>query len=196
MSIRYGLLALLSEDPLHGYQLRQTFEERTGGTWPLNIGQVYTTLRRLERDGLVIAVDADAEDEGRQTYALTRKGRAEVADWFSAPVIRDQASRDELTIKIALAMSAPGVDVASLVQKQRTETMRTLQNYTRLKTHADNTELAWRLALDSLLFHAEAELRWLDHCEQTVLTAAARPQRGSSAVAGQAERRRMQERSR
>jgi len=167
MSIRHGLLALLSQRPTHGYQLRADFEQRTGATWPLNIGQVYTTLSRLERDGLVEPDGTD--DEGRHRYALTDEGRAEVATWFARPVPRDTAPRDELAIKLALALTMPDVDVAELVQTQRTETMRTLQNYTRLKAHAEDAEVAWLLALDALLFQAEAELRWLDHCESTVL---------------------------
>ena len=167
MSIRHGLLALLTESAKYGYQLRAEFEERTGGTWPLNVGQVYTTLARLDRDGLVVPQDTD--HEGRHRYALTDEGRAEVAKWFAAPVPRDSAPRDELAIKLALSLSLPGVDVPALVQSQRTETMRTLQNYTRLKAHAADAEIAWLLALDALLFQAEAELRWLDHCEETLL---------------------------
>lgn len=164
MSIRHGLLALLTEEPKYGYQLRAEFEERTGATWPLNVGQVYTTLGRLERDGLVVPSDTDAE--GRHRYSITNEGRAEVATWFAAPVPRDTAPRDELAIKLAIALTVPGVDVTAMVQTQRSETMRTLQNYTRLKAHADDAELAWLLALDALLFQAEAELRWLDHCEE------------------------------
>jgi DNA-binding PadR family transcriptional regulator len=53
MSVRHALLALLSEGPKYGLQLREEFEARTGDVWPLNVGQVYTTLQRLERDGLV-----------------------------------------------------------------------------------------------------------------------------------------------
>ncbi len=164
MSIRHGLLALLTEEPKYGYQLRAEFEERTGATWPLNVGQVYTTLGRLERDGLVVPSDTDAE--GRHRYSITDEGRAEVATWFAAPVPRDTAPRDELAIKLAIALTVPGVDVTAMVQTQRSETMRTLQNYTRLKAHADDVELAGLLALDALLFQAEAELRWLDHCEE------------------------------
>jgi DNA-binding PadR family transcriptional regulator len=164
MSIRHGLLALLTEEPKYGYQLRAEFEERTGATWPLNVGQVYTTLGRLERDGLVVPSDTDAE--GRHRYSITDEGRAEVATWFAAPVPRDSAPRDELAIKLAIALTVQGVDVTAMVQTQRSETMRTLQNYTRLKAHADDAELAWLLALDALLFQAEAELRWLDHCEE------------------------------
>jgi len=167
MSIRHGLLALLTENPKYGYQLRAEFEERTGGTWPLNVGQVYTTLARLERDGLVLPKETDAE--GRHRYALTDEGSAEVTTWFAIPVPRDSAPRDELAIKLALALATPDVDVSALVQTQRVETMRTLQNYTRLKAHANDAEVAWLLALDALLFQIEAELRWLDHCETTLL---------------------------
>jgi DNA-binding PadR family transcriptional regulator len=162
MSIRHGLLCLLAEEPMYGYQLRARFEERTGGTWPLNVGQVYTTLSRLERDGLVEPAGEDGE--GHANYALTAKGREEVAEWFTQPVERTSPPRDELAIKLAMAVTAPGVDVQKVVQTQRTATLRALQEYTRLKRR-DTGDLAWSLVLDSFVFSAEAEIRWLDHCE-------------------------------
>lgn len=164
MSIRHGLLALLESGPRYGYQLRAAFEHSTGATWPLNIGQVYTTLSRLERDGLVRSLPEG--EGGQRPYGITDAGRAEVAGWFSSPVARTDRPRDELVIKLALALTTPGVDVRAVVQTQRTATMRSLQEYTRLKaTPAEPAELAWRLVLDAMIFQAEAELRWLDHCE-------------------------------
>jgi DNA-binding PadR family transcriptional regulator len=164
MSIKHGLLALLDEAPAYGYQLKAAFEERTGGTWPLNIGQVYTTLARAERDGLVAQLEVD--DEGRVVYEITAEGRHEVAAWYAQPVRREAAPRDELAIKLAVAVTAPGVDVEAIVQTQRGETMRTLQQLTRLKMDADeDADLAWLLVLDRMIFDAESEARWLDHCE-------------------------------
>jgi DNA-binding PadR family transcriptional regulator len=166
MSIRHGLLALLSHQPMYGYQLRSTFEQTTGATWPLNIGQVYTTLSRLERDGLVEEVEEPgAEDSSQRTYALTPEGRVEVARWFTTPVKREGRPRDELAIKLALALVVPGVDAHAVISRQRTATVRTLQEYTRLKAQAGPDDLAWLLVLESLIFQAEAEVRWLDHCE-------------------------------
>ena len=173
MSVRQALLTLLEEGPAYGYQLRADFETRTGGTWPLNIGQVYTTLSRLERDGLVTGRDADAE--GHVVYEITGDGRAEVAQWFSAPVSRTSPPRDELAIKLALAVTVPGVDVGQVIQRQRTATVGALQDYTRLKRSGHQTgdvELAWSLVLDNMIFAAEAEGRWLDHCEARVRRAA------------------------
>ena len=170
MSIKHGLLALLEQGPRYGYQLRAEFEQRTGATWPLNVGQVYTTLTRLERDGLVAAGEADTE--GRVVYAITDAGRAEVASWFTTPVARTQPPRDELAIKLALAVTVPGIDVARVIQQQRSATMSALQDYGRLKRTADAADLAWTLVLDSLVFAAEAEIRWLDHCEARLRRAA------------------------
>lgn len=172
MSIRQGLLALLGARPMYGYQLRVEFEARTGGTWPLNVGQVYTTLGRLERDGLIEPAGEDGE--GHAFFRLTADGRTEVDAWFATPVDRSSRPRDELAIKLALAVTTPGVDVGRIVQEQRTHTVRTLQEYTRLKARAgDDDDLAWLLVLDSLIFQAEAEVRWLDHCEARVARAAA-----------------------
>lgn len=174
MSIRQGLLALLAQEPMYGAQLRTEFESRTGGTWPLNVGQVYTTLSRLERDGLVEAA-AGADDEGRIAYRLTDPGRAEVTRWWASPVDRENTPRDELAIKLALAVTVPGVDVQRVVQTQRTATLRHLQDLTKLKRATTDeaggrgpgqqNELAWLLVLDNLVYAAEAEIRWLDHVE-------------------------------
>ena len=184
MSIRLGLLALLDEQPMYGAQLRAEFESRTGGTWPLNIGQVYTTLSRLERDGLVVQ-DGGADEDGRITYALTPAGHDEVVAWWATPVVRDTTPRDELVIKLALAVTAPGVDVAQVVQTQRTASLKALRDLTRLKQQAlendrsgsslERTELAWVLVLENLIFAAEGEVRWLDHVEARIAREATLP---------------------
>jgi DNA-binding PadR family transcriptional regulator len=166
VSIRQGILAMLADGPRHGYQLRIDFEARTGSTWPLNIGQVYTTLSRLERDRLVVALD-DGEDTHKR-YALTELGRAELAAWFATPVHREDRPRDELAIKLAMAAELPGTDLHAVVQAQRTDTMRALQDYTRLRRSHDDAQddLAWPIVLDSLIYATEAEIRWLDACEE------------------------------
>ena len=184
MSVRQALLALLEQEPMYGYQLRVEFEQRTGSTWPLNVGQVYTTLPRLERDGLVEATgpqdDAGATEGGTHgaIYRITPAGREEVAAWFTTPVARTQPPRDELAIKLALAVTVPGVDVGQVIQQQRSATMTALQDYTRLKRQGvaasgdGRNEMAWSLVLDSLVFATEAEIRWLDHCEARLRRAA------------------------
>jgi DNA-binding PadR family transcriptional regulator len=182
MSIRQAMLAILEQGPMYGYQLRAEFEQRTGETWPLNIGQVYTTLTRLERDGMVEVVESATDGESDRThvsYRATEAGRSEVSEWFATPVPRTQPARDELAIKLAIAVTLPGVDVGTIIQRQRTATMASLQDYTRLKRSgraakpAAPEDLAWSLVLDSLVFDAEAEVRWLDHCEARLRRAAA-----------------------
>ena len=163
--VKNGLLALLERGPMYGWKLRSEFEASTGSTWPLNIGQVYTTLSRLERDGLVEPV-GEADAEGRVTYRITDAGRAEVAGWFATPVGGETRPRDELAIKLAMALTTPGVDAHRVIQTQRTATLRSLQDLTRLKARADEVaDAAWLLVLESMIFKAEAEVRWLDHCE-------------------------------
>jgi len=181
MSVRQALLTLLDEEAMYGYQLRAEFEQRTGSTWPLNVGQVYTTLTRLERDGLVEEAGTDAE--GHVFYVLTPAGRDEVRRWFTTPVERgSKPPRDELAIKLALAVTVPGVDVHAVIQAQRTDTLRALQEYTRLKARATDEDLAWLLVLDALVFQAEAEVRWLDHCESRLARHARPASRAAKAV--------------
>ena len=175
MSVRQSLLAILDQGPCYGYQLRSEFDRRTGSTWPLNVGQIYNTLERLERDGLVER--ADHEVDGQIFYAITDAGRAEVAGWLGSPVERSAATRDELAIKLAIAVTLPGVDIAQVIQVQRTATLRNLQELTKTKNASSDPEtsedLAWLLVVDSLVFQAEAEVRWLDHSEARLERASA-----------------------
>jgi DNA-binding PadR family transcriptional regulator len=162
MTVRLGLLALLTEGPRYGAQLKAEFEARTGGAWPINIGQIYTTLQRLERDHLVIADPAD--DEGRIPYHLTDLGRSVVDDWWLDPVDQADAPRDQLVIKVAMAATVPGIDASRVISAQRTATMRRLQRLTRAKLH-DTLDRATLLALEHQIYLVEAESRWLDHVE-------------------------------
>lgn len=164
MSVKQSLLALLADHPTHGYGLKSSFEKKTAGAWPLNVGQVYTTLTRLERDGLV-----ESEGRGdatRQAWRITPAGRASAAEWYDAPV-DDRGTRDELAIKVLLAIASEGVDVPRILQGQRAAAMERLQRYTRHKMRMDpDQELPGLLLLDALILKAESEIRWLDLCEE------------------------------
>lgn len=167
MSVKQGLLALLAEGPGYGAQLKASFEQRTGSTWPVNVGQIYTTLDRLQRDGLVRAEEPD--DEGRIRYLLTPAGQAEVARWWQTPVDREITPREELVIKLALAITSPEVDSAAVAQAQRAATMHRLQQLTRLKQSIDaGDDLAWLMVVEHQLFATEAEIRWLDQVEASI----------------------------
>jgi DNA-binding PadR family transcriptional regulator len=172
-AVRWGLLALFTDGPKYGYQLRTEFDLRTGGTWALNVGQIYTTLERLDRDGLVESVGVN--DEGRSVYAITPTGQAALTTWFATPLTDTDRPRNELAIKLAMAATTPGVDVAAVVQAQRTESMRQMRDYTDLRRRADrDDDLAWLLLLDHMIFALESEIRWLDHVEATALRRTAR----------------------
>ncbi len=163
MSVRHSLLALLDREPSHGYALKAGFEAGTAHAWPLNVGQVYTTLARLERDGL--AEPTGSDDGPRQTWRITDAGRTELARWFHGPLVEDPPARDELAIKVLLAIAAEGEDVTAILDVQRAAAMERLQDLTRQKARADpKREFAWLLLLDALVLKVEAEIRWLDLC--------------------------------
>lgn len=184
MSVRNGLLALLTTGPRHGYELKKELEERTGSLWELNVGQVYTTLSRLERDGLVeeqgtpgaVGADEGAKSGGpdQRQYSLTAAGRNEVGEWFAAPRLRSAPDRDELVIKLTLAASLDGhvssdggrIDLDEIIDAQRAATIEALQTYTRLKARAEGDDLARLFALDAVIAQIDGELRWLDQCQQ------------------------------
>ena len=188
------MLAILDQGPCYGYQLRAEFDRRTGSTWPLNVGQIYSTLDRLERDGMVAKGETD--EHGHVYYAITEAGSAEVASWLGSPVERGTGARDERTIKLALAATLPGVDVATVIQTERKASQAQLQRLSRARYAGSDPEgpeeLAWALVVDSMIFATEAEVRWLDHIEQRLVKhpqrpmvlelATERPKRGRPAV--------------
>jgi DNA-binding PadR family transcriptional regulator len=161
MSVRHALLALLSEGPKYGLQLRQEFEAGTGEVWPLNVGQVYTTLQRLERAGLVESDDA-GDDGPQKAFRITDAGAAELDEWLRTPPDLTAPPRDELVIKVLVAMRLSGVDVRDLVQVHRRHLVELMQQYTRLKEDAADDEIGLVLVVDAELFRLDAVIRWLD----------------------------------
>jgi DNA-binding PadR family transcriptional regulator len=161
MSVKHALLGLLSEGPKYGHQLRQEFEERTGDVWPLNVGQVYTTLQRLERDGL--AESAEGEADGPQNvYRITVAGEHELAEWLRTPPDMTSPPRDELVIKVLVALRLPDVDVRDVLQVHRRYLVELMQQWTRLKEDEGEFDFALALVVDSELFRLDSVIRWLD----------------------------------
>src|SRR5438874_12088457 len=149
MSVRHALLALLSEGPKYGLQLRHEFEARTGEVWPLNVGQVYTTLQRLERDGRV-ASDDDGDGDGPQrTFRITSDGEAELDAWLRTPPDLSSPPRDELVIKVLVAARLPGVDVAEVIRAHRRHIVELMQQWTKSKELAAPGDYALALVVDA-----------------------------------------------
>src|ERR1700743_3044015 len=155
MSVRHALLALLSDGPKYGLQLREEFEANTGQVWPLNVGQVYTTLQRLERDGLVSAV-SDAESGGepgpQKAYRITEAGSAELAQWLRVPPRLSTPPRDDLVMKVLPAVRVPGADVSEVIQAHRRYLIQLMQEWTRLKEDDNGRDAAFSLGVDSEVF--------------------------------------------
>src|SRR5579871_6538812 len=161
MSVRHALLALLSEGPKYGLQLREEFEARTGEVWPLNVGQVYTTLQRLERDGLVESDDT-SEVGPQKGFRITAAGSAELAGWLRTPPDLSLPPRDELVIKVLVALRVPGVDVREVIQLHRRYLVEVMQQWTRLKEDEAEFDLNFALVVDAELFRLDSVIRWLD----------------------------------
>jgi DNA-binding PadR family transcriptional regulator len=162
VSIRHALLALLAEGPKFGLQLREEFEARTGEVWPLNVGQVYTTLQRLERDGLVESDDDDADPGPQRRFRITADGGEELGGWLRTPPDLASPPRDELVIKILVAVRMPGVDVHEVIQVHRRYLVELMQQWTRLKEEEADFDLGLALVVDAELYRLDSVVRWLD----------------------------------
>src|SRR5215471_4666602 len=172
MSVRHALLALLSEGPKYGLQLREEFEARTGEVWPLNVGQVYTTLQRLERDGLVES-DGSGEDSPQKGFRITAYGSDELAAWLRTPPGLTSPPRDEMVMKVLVALRVPGVNVHEMIQVHRRYLVELMQQWTRLKEDEADFDLGLALVVDAELFRLDSVIRWLDAAEGRLKRAAA-----------------------
>jgi DNA-binding PadR family transcriptional regulator len=182
MSVRHAMLALLSEGPKYGLRLREEFEDRTGEVWPLNVGQVYTTLQRLERDGLVES-DGGAEDGPQKAFRITPDGERELAAWLRTPPDLSSPPRDELVMKVLVALRVPGTDPHAVIQVHRRYLVQLMQQWTRIKEDEADESLGLALAVDAELFRLDAVVRWLD-----VADARLRRAEADSAAAPKTER--------
>lgn len=163
--LKYLLLALLAKAPHHGYELKQSFEDLLGGTWLLNIGQVYTTLGRLEDDGLIepTVVPQDLLPD-RKVYSLTELGQKELSRWLEEPVVGLIRLREEVFLKIVAQGLADPKAALTLLVSQREEYIEASAQIARRRAEA-GLPPATGLILDGLLLRLEADLQWLDEAE-------------------------------
>jgi DNA-binding PadR family transcriptional regulator len=191
MSVRHAMLALLSEGPKYGLQLREEFEARTGEVWPLHVGQVYTTLQRLERDGLVES-DGTGDQGPQKGYRITPDGEQELARWLRTPPDLSSPPRDELVMKVLMALDVPSADVHAVIQAHRRYLVELMQQWTRIREDDAGDDLNTALAVDAELFRLDSVVRWLDAAEARVDRAAAegtRTQKGRARRPDQAAAR-------
>jgi DNA-binding PadR family transcriptional regulator len=164
--LKFALLGLLAQEPRHGYDLKNAFEAMLGGTWPLNIGQVYTTLSRLERDGLV---DSEVVEQellpDRKVYAITEKGREGLAQWLQLPASDSIRLKDEFFIKILVHQLVGSKDALPLIRKQVQIYMQKMAQLISLRSDS-SLDPATILLIDGAILHLEADLRWLELCEE------------------------------
>jgi DNA-binding PadR family transcriptional regulator len=166
MSLRYGILGLLSREPLHGYEIKQRFEELLGGTWEVNIGQVYTTFQRLERDQLIQPLGSRG-DRGKLSYAITEAGRQAFERWLDQPAEHPQQLREDIYVKLLLAARLANGRLWHILNGQRRVCLQQLHDLGELEARArreGRTDLALMLA--GAILHTEADLKWIDACAE------------------------------
>jgi DNA-binding PadR family transcriptional regulator len=168
MSLKFGILGLLAEQPLHAYSLKARFEDLLGGSWEVNIGQVYTTLQRLERDGLVEPAEPRG-DRGRLPYRLTELGRNALQAWLAEPESEPQQLREAIYLKLLLATRVANGDLPALLARQRRVYLQRLKDLAALEQQARSEgrdDLA--LLYQGAVLHTEADLKWVDACAQEI----------------------------
>ncbi len=172
MSVRHALLALLSEGPTYGLQLWEEFQARTGRVWPLNIGQVYTILQRLRRDGLIESDGGDG-DGPQKRCRITAEGERELAGWLRTPPDLSAPPRDELVMKVLVALRLPGTDAQEIIQAHRRYLVELRRQWTRIKESEAENDLSLALAVEAELFRLDSVIRWLDAADGRLNRAAA-----------------------
>jgi DNA-binding PadR family transcriptional regulator len=171
MSIKHAILGLLAERPLHGYELKAAYEQELVPSTQLNYGQVYTTLERLGRDGLVAhEVVSQTERPDKKVYALTGAGRKELKDWLSKPSQLDLDLRNETFLKLILARHLHDADPFKILEIERQACFARLHEVTQARACAqrERATLQSLLVLDLALLRLEAFIKWLELCEEVL----------------------------
>jgi DNA-binding PadR family transcriptional regulator len=168
MSLRYGILGLLTEEPLHGYEIKSRFETLLGKAWEVNIGQVYTTLQRLERDGLIEAV-GERGDRGKLAYRVTAAGRSQLEQWLTEPETEPAYLRDALFVKLLLLRRLAKGNLDILFARQRRVYLQRLRDLAALERQARQEGRAdLVLLIKGAVLHTEADLKWMDACLEEI----------------------------
>jgi DNA-binding PadR family transcriptional regulator len=163
--LKHALLGLLARQPCHGYDLKNALEQALGGNWEINFGQIYTTLGRLERDGLV-TVPAEGQDgRGKKTYTITEAGQAELETWLNQPVEKPGPLKDEFFAKLVVRYLVDPDGAAALVAAQRQAYLQRLRDLAALAAQSGDNPLV-SLLVEGTILHLQADLRWLDLCDE------------------------------
>ncbi len=166
MSIGHVLLGVLSSGPAHGYELKREHDLRFPSAKPLAFGQVYATLARLERDGLVEAAESSqGGGPERTTYALTSAGGQALTDWLAEPEPAGPYPADDLVRKTVTALRN-GVDATAYLQRQRQTHLQRMREL--LDLQQQTSDGSARIAVDHVITHLDADLRWLETAAERV----------------------------
>src|ERR1700730_16364515 len=162
MSLKYGVLGLLKGEPLHGYEVKNRFEAMLGGTWDVNIGQIYTTLQRLERDGLVRPVGSRG-DRGKLLYELSPEGLEALDHWLAEPDSGPQQLHEDIYVKLLLAARVANGNLQHLLARQKRAFLQRLRDLNQLEERARREgRIALARLVRGALLHTEADLKWMD----------------------------------
>jgi DNA-binding PadR family transcriptional regulator len=167
--MKYPLLALLSSGPAHGYELKQAFESRFGAVWPpVNIGQVYSTLQRLERDAMVRGYEVDQGTRpARHVFEITEAGLRVLAEWLNSPDAGPRM-RDEFFLKLILSRLAGLAEPMEIIERQRLTYLQELRDLNNIADRAGKDNTVTRLLAEGAMLHIQADLKWLDLCEERI----------------------------
>jgi DNA-binding PadR family transcriptional regulator len=187
MSVKHALLGILAESPAHGYDLKSRFEAKTGEFWELNYGQVYTTLDRLHKEGFVEYSEVEQDDKpDKKIYRITESGQQEFDTWRLAPIKAEpRALRDELFLKLIFIEEEQSSHILRTIQSQQSVYMAHMMTLTNRKfeieeqaqhdmekatsaeerQRVEHEKVISTLLIDVAIYHAEADIRWLRHCE-------------------------------
>jgi DNA-binding PadR family transcriptional regulator len=187
LSVKYALLGILSEESRHGYEIKRAFDEKMGEFWNLNVGQIYSTLEKLEGEGLIEHSEIAQQDKpDKKVYRITDSGLEDFNDWRTRPIKAEPRTlRDELFVKILFMDPHDPQSVLSLIKNHQSvylaymmrlterkyqQEQQVRKGLTNAKTEQEREKLERdrllnAVLIDAALFHAEADIRWLRHCE-------------------------------
>ncbi len=178
--IKYILLGFLNYQPMTGYDLKQTIDHSVSHFWHAHHSQIYTTLRQMEADKLVVSEFIHSEGQpDRRVYSLTDSGRAELKTWLAQPLTEMSPIKEELILRLFFSARRDKSSVLAELYLQRDLHQKKLNEYHGLEAGEieENVKnipqlardaIFWRMTLNMGIGYEEMYLKWIDQTIQEI----------------------------
>ncbi len=162
MSTKYAILGLLNQKPMHGYEIKKEFEKSVSYIWSINVGQLYTLLKKMEGENVIEKKEVPQENKrDKSVYEITDAGRNELQEWLSSPILNRQ-TKDEFYLKMMFLTQLDKEKARKYVDEQIEVMEKQTKTFKEIGINQSNRmDKFMFLLLEASIIHFEVDIKWL-----------------------------------